>query len=549
MNRLKPPKCRPAATAPPPPPSEYTSVPRQTDQPSQKRKRITRACDECRQRKVKCDGQYPCEHCRNYGYDCSYDGPSYRKKNPTQESVEKLKSKLSRMQTLVAAILPDIDVNSPTLDDCELAPATSTGRHVHETQTNFGTAPQSFQSNASNKDNPLETILGVAGHLDLDEHGNWDYHGHSSGSAFLRRLGKHFDNLNVSLLKLQSAPQFSEQAGVSEEYCFGGYSHGLTPLPPKNIARELVSSALDDACALLNFVHQPSFYHMFDRIYNIEVKDYGRKEHEFLPLLYASLAVGCLFSKNELAKSGNVLSTSQATRYFIVCRQMLNVMECRNLSSLQALIFMITFLQSSSKMSTCHSYIVSALASSLQMGLHRCDTQIFDPVEREIRKRIFWTIRSMETYVVAILGLPRTISDEDIDQEMPSEVDDEYITQEGVLLMPDGQISAITAFNAHTKLLLILAKIVRRVYPTRRAETATNGISSAFIVSDTNIRDVERDLDNWVANLPSQLRPCAESSQNHTRTQYLLRMTLMHVQMVLYRPFLHYIVEVWKPRG
>lgn len=160
---------------------------------------------------------------------------------------------------------------------------------------------------------------------------------------------------------------------------------------------------------------------------------------------------------------------------------------------------------------------MNALAASLQMGLHRCDAQIFDPVEREIRKRIFWTIRNMEIYVVTILGLPRIISDEDVDQEMPSEVDDEYITQEGVQLMPEGQISAIAACNAHTKLLLILAKIIRRVYPPGHAKTGTNGISRAFIVNDTNIRDVERDLDNWVASLPSHLRRCAESATNHTK--------------------------------
>jgi hypothetical protein len=37
-------------------------------QPLQKRRRVTRACDECRRKKIKCDGQQPCTHCTVYSY-------------------------------------------------------------------------------------------------------------------------------------------------------------------------------------------------------------------------------------------------------------------------------------------------------------------------------------------------------------------------------------------------------------------------------------------------------------------------------------------------
>ena len=41
-------------------------------QPIQKRRRVTRACDECRRKKIKCDGKQPCTHCSvySYGRDC-----------------------------------------------------------------------------------------------------------------------------------------------------------------------------------------------------------------------------------------------------------------------------------------------------------------------------------------------------------------------------------------------------------------------------------------------------------------------------------------------
>lgn len=37
-------------------------------QPLQKRRRVTRACDECRRKKIKCDGKQPCTHCTVYSY-------------------------------------------------------------------------------------------------------------------------------------------------------------------------------------------------------------------------------------------------------------------------------------------------------------------------------------------------------------------------------------------------------------------------------------------------------------------------------------------------
>jgi len=123
----------------------------------------------------------------------------------------------------------------------------------------------------------------------------------------------------------------------------------------------------------------------------------------------------------------------------------------------------------------------------------------------------------METYVVAILWLPRTVSDDDIDQEMPLEIEDQYITEEGVLSMPDGQLSMITGFNAHTKLIQILGKIITNVYPTQRMQNGATEKSRAYVVCDAKVRKVKKDLQHWARNLPMQLRPGADSPQELLR--------------------------------
>lgn len=172
---------------------------------------------------------------------------------------------------------------------------------------------------------------------------------------------------------------------------------------------------------------------------------------------------------------------------------------------------MIQFLQSSAKLSTCYAYIGVALRSSMRMGLHRSFNSNFNPIESETRKRIFWVIRRMDSYVGAMLGLPRFLEDEDIDQEWPAEVDDDYITENGILPMPEGSTSIMIAFNAHTRIVQVLSKICKYVYPIKGTHSGDNKTVS-YTVSYSKIRELEQDLAQWLDELPVALRPGGEAS-------------------------------------
>lgn len=147
------------------------------------------------------------------------------------------------------------------------------------------------------------------------------------------------------------------------------------------------------------------------------------------------------------------------------------------------------------------------------MGLHRSFTDSFNPIEAETRKRVFWVIQRMDTYVGALLGLPHSLSDDDIDQELPTEVDDEYITEEGILPMPEGKISIMAGANAHTTLVAILSKIVRYVYPLKGSSTKIPGKAvNHYTVSYAKIVEIEQDLKEWQDKLPMGLKPGGEAT-------------------------------------
>ncbi|KAL8714128.1 MAG: hypothetical protein Q9220_001856 [cf. Caloplaca sp. 1 TL-2023] len=279
----------------------------------QKRRRVTRACDECRRKKIKCDGKQPCTHCTVYSYGqySLFIRPSNRRRNPAPQYVEALENRLHRAETLLRSVLPDVN-----LDDPKYNALMSQHTHASIKQERYSPSsgmPRGFSTSQSDppgpgdpdKDSLLESMVHEAGSLDLDDQGHWDFYGQSSGLMFLRRIREQFgdllgntqdsipltrsSNLNNRLASPRSVSNSPLETNSNNR-------HGL---PHKECARKLCSCALDDAAALLRFIHQPTFYTMFDRVYDIPPEKLDLEDQKFLPLLFAVVALGCLFAKAE----------------------------------------------------------------------------------------------------------------------------------------------------------------------------------------------------------------------------------------------------------
>lgn len=171
-------------------------------------------------------------------------------------------------------------------------------------------------------------MVEATGQLEIDKEGNWDYHGHSSGLSFIRRVREQLGDLNgpeqaeddpisrrpprKTFSKSVPVPRGAFEPGALEpdsprqllgegmqESPFDNQDVGTDELPSKQLALTLCSAALDDACAILNIVHHPTFYTSFHRIYDRHPDEFNDQDHKFLPLLYVVLGLGCLFDKDE----------------------------------------------------------------------------------------------------------------------------------------------------------------------------------------------------------------------------------------------------------
>ncbi|KAK4541695.1 hypothetical protein LTR36_007404 [Oleoguttula mirabilis] len=524
---------------------------------AQKRRRVTRACDECRRKKIKCDGKQPCTHCTVYSYECTFDQPSNRRRNPAPQYVENLEHRVHRAETLLHILIPNLDLNDPGIDAAVaqgwIPGAPGKGNPAAAQPPPPRPPPQAPPTNEQNvqpaqnkSDTNLESMVRAVAQMDMDEQGHWDYHGHSSGLSFVRRMREQLgdlmgpDTAATPFVKSRPMSQILDSPKSMGESSPGDVSPGGSELPPKDYARQMCSNAVDDATALLRVVHKPSFWQSFERIYSMPSEQWTNQDNVFLPLFHSVMALGHLFAKDDqgsLNALGYESAIQEGFAHFKTARQMMDIADCRDLTSIQAVMFMILFLQSSAKLSQCYAYVGVALRSATRMGLHRSYAGDWNPIEAELRKRVFWIVRKMDVYIGAMLGLPQTLSDEDVDQDFPLEVDDEYITKDGILPMPEGQVSLMAAFNAHTRLVQIISKIVRKVYPIKTQHSSPD---KSYSVPFSIIREIEGDLEQWKNSLPPMLSPC-QAPEKYTRIQQLLRLSYAHAQVMLYRPFLHFV--------
>lgn len=325
--------------------SPSDSKPGSQSLPMQKRRRVGRACDECRRKKIKCDGKQPCTHCTVYSYgrlslialplpsppssprdrlfgfgfmpqgqkkknhtwltflqDCTYDQPSNRRRNPAPQYVEALEARMHKAETLLRSVLPDLNLDDPQLDlhatEQRLVAAQKDKQSAGSATTNpaSATAPPPENAQEGGEESLLETMVDNSGCLDRDDQGHWDYHGHTSGIIFVRRLRKQLGAADVPINRPRGMSQMLESP---KSVTGSPQDQTLTPthdLPTRDIARRLCHNAIDHACSLMRFVHEPSFFAALERVYDVPPEQYTNEENSFIPLLYIVMAVGCLFS-------------------------------------------------------------------------------------------------------------------------------------------------------------------------------------------------------------------------------------------------------------
>ncbi|KDN52186.1 hypothetical protein K437DRAFT_34553 [Tilletiaria anomala UBC 951] len=77
-----------------------------------KRRRVQRACDICRRKKIRCDGAQEdsgaCSNCNNFGLECTFVDAA-KKRTPPRSYVDALEARIEKLELLISQLAPGMD--------------------------------------------------------------------------------------------------------------------------------------------------------------------------------------------------------------------------------------------------------------------------------------------------------------------------------------------------------------------------------------------------------------------------------------------------------
>ena len=500
----------------------------------QKRRRVTRACDNCRQKKVKCDGKQPCIHCTVYSYNCTYDQPNIRNKKNSGIPIP------SGNTSIIA------NYKAPLNRSKELITTSHANKNLILGQNLLNLLLPKLKLNLSDE-KPAE----------------FDYEKFRRVYQYVQSKNNGQTNLNeITDLYMDGPTPISSPSTLDRQPSVSSVEENSDGrefkifLPSKDVALQLIFTCWNKACVLFRFYHRPSLLEEVELLFALDPINYTDRQQKFLPFLYSILACGLLFSRllNQSNPNNNALE-DDGFRYFLEARKLIDITNVGDIISIQTIVMMIMYLQCSARLSTCYSYIGIALRSAIKEGLHR-NLSIFqnakrelDPIEVDTRKRLFYTIYKMDIYINSLLGLPRSLTEDEFDQDLPEELDDENVTHSAYNYeKQEGKLSSSACANHHTKLMMILSHVVRDLYPIRIKKQSSVDIPSADS-THSKVTGLEQELKNWLDQLPLELRPTNPHDINSGKgipekfimANFYLHLAFLNCQITLYRPFIHFI--------
>ncbi|KAJ9315570.1 transcriptional regulator family: Fungal Specific TF [Paecilomyces variotii] len=496
-------------------------------------KRVRRACDRCRLKKWKCDGESPCRPCDLRGLDCSYYESSRRRSRP--EYIEHLETQLFYLKTIFRTVWPSIDVDRLISEKNPEQLLEEVTRNTRWSTEEVSGTLRSLANGDGGRGIFLDTMIERGGCRKGG--GAWcnTYHSHCGRLALLctirDRCSQMLTNsLQQILLQMDLREAFGWHRSISPFHLGNRIMSDTGVLPTKSRAKELVSIAVENAFCLLTFIHRPSCDRAIDRLYEDSANGISVTEDKELPLLISLCALGELFSGGE----------DRSEEYFRLARQLLDFAVCRDISSLQAILTIAIYLQSRSMALTCRDFVSAGVAAMRRVRETHCIEGTEDPIAKEVLKRSFWTLWTLDVYLTRILGLPRLVDEDITDLDLPSEVEDDPSSRSNSRESRENLLkekALLTAANAHTRLTMIQERILKCIYPVDEYSFVSE---NTFRVNYQVVLSIEKELEAWFSEV-SRMQYLRVPNDDIRRAEILLLIAHCRVQMALYLPFLHHI--------
>lgn len=541
-----------------------------------KRRRIARACDMCRKKKIKCDGKMPaCTHCINYKTDCVFTQVE-KKRNPPKGAkyIEGLENRLGRMESLLrlSGLLSDDDNGATDLGALEkklaekagsirfdsaappsnpTSPSQATSGHNGDASTPHSSlaSPEPYKSDRPDdraekrkshtpaeqekekekdgekekdpNEKPEEEIEALSEMMDslvTNSQGETRYIGSSSGYSIFSPKGIQWVNERTgddSFQQMISEVSIDDHKWTNwkpEIFADLFQRPVFRPLPPKPEAMSLLKDYFENFNCMFPLFHQPTFMHLVERQYSND--PYSGSGW------WASLNVALAIA-HRLRVMSNLVPQEEDDKAWAYIKNAMGVyaeltMRNTDLLSVQALLGIALFMQGTPNPQPSFLLIAAAIRLSHSIGLHRRGTSFnLNPIEIEQRKRVFWIGYLLDKDLCLRSGRPPAQDDDDMNVELP---DADPADNIGNIPLADGK-GKMNLFRIICEFSVIESKVYRRLYSTKASKQTDGELLNT-------IGELDKELEDWKDKIPIDFRPEHEIKASHT--PLILHIVMLH---------------------
>jgi hypothetical protein len=202
-----------------------------------------------------------------------------------------------------------------------------------------------------------------------------------------------------------------------------------------------------------------------------------------------------------------------------------------SLASVQSRLALCLYLLSTFRINECRYVFSLACTILTSLGLHRKSSAAstkLDLVALESRKRTFWCAYVLDDYLSVMLGRPRMLRDEDIDQPYPRNIDDQdLLSSEPPDDLPlHGNLEA---FIAHADLAKLMGRNSDLLYPL-------HSLTEDQLFDRTH--EMLDSITRWRDALPDFLKPRDKTLAGHRtfeRQNTVLKLAYAHLRILVTR--------------
>lgn len=478
--------------------------------------RIAQACDRCRSKKIRCDGIRPsCTQCVNVGFECKTSDKLSRRAFP-RGYTESLEERVRNLEAEVRELKELLDEKDEKIDI--LSRIHSRAPQGHPTPPRSSTSPSPSEASAATPDKDDVFKIHQSPALLDDENNNSYFVGSSSGRAF------------TEAFKEKALESGKSCADLDSSAIFGTGSKTTVPrspkrldfkAPPRLVSDQMVNIFFQEWAPLFPVIHRPTFLSLYEQYVASPDTMADKKSIAQLNLVFGIAAL------SSDPRDGQDVDSFEAQWQTAMDSFLMD----NDLATLQCLVLAQIYCLLKADYARLLKYKGLAVGLSQRLGLHQSQKGFaLGALTCETRKKVFWSLYTVDCFSAAHLGLPTLFRDEDIECEYPADADDEYVTEKGFLPTLPGEYTKISSSLALFRLSRVLAKVITELYPA----SATHEISLRTIAS------LGDELEEWSNNLAPHLKLTFQQDKPSTNVTSsrspILSLAYHHVRSLIYRP-------------